>query len=607
MSQQPAPATLRALFLSLQTQLSEQGAEAVWQALAAIKKTTDPPLPLAFTDWLAGSDPGAALVCLQQWADKLPDRLAVDCRLGALYEQLGDNSAALEVLQPILADPAASPKQRLLAAVTLSRLQLMPAVLQAACQAYADLGRPVQEAPPLLFILQKSAHWYELAKVVQQLQQAHANGQTAAIAESPRSHLLWCDDASLNRAVIGHWNRRCLPVVQPFTGNIPALHQRKIRIGYLSGDFREHPTARLINGLLRHHDRQRFELLMFCCGWDDGSAMRQTITAQFDAVFRVSDLDNRQAADLIAAQQIDILVDLNGPTRAHRMGILAQRPAAVQIDYLGWPGSVGGRVVDYIIGDSHTVPAGSERNYPERVIKLSDSYQINDHAALPPLTHIDRSAVGLPAERQVIGMFNSMNKVSGVCWAAWLDILKAVPEAVLWLLAPEPVSRHFIGQWTKAMGVDSKRIFLAPHLPQTQHLQRLQCCDLMLDPWPYGGHTSTSDALFAGVPVISLQGNNFASRVSGGLLQAAGLEALVQTSVTDYVTTAIRLLQQPQQLAALKQQLLTTVLQSPLFDAAGKTRQIEAAFTAVLQRAAAGKNPAHSQVSRGAEVQFLPD
>jgi LPS sulfotransferase NodH len=369
-------------------------------------------------------------------------------------------------------------------------------------------------------------------------------------------------------------------------------HGRRVRVGYLSSDFRDHPTSRLLLGLLRHHDLQRFEIYLYCSGWDDGSPIRQALVQAVGPRFvSVADLSDEAAAQRIRADGIDVLAELNGPTHANRMGILLHRPAPVQLDYLGWPGSVGGPAVDYVVGDDYTVPPSAERLYPEKVIRLHRVYQINDYAAATLQAAPTRAACALPEQGFVLGMFNQINKVRTEVWAVWMDIMQAVPAAVLWVLDPGDYAMGNIRTTTAQAGIDPARIRVAPKCPQGSHLARLQLCDLMLDPWPYGGHTTTSDALFAGVPVVALEGRNFAGRVSGALLNAAGLGALVAPDRAAYVARAVRLLTDDVLRASLRRFVREGVPKTNVFDARDKTLQFEAAFLRALDLAVAGKPP----------------
>ncbi len=596
------PFSLQGLVQQALQVCEQQGIEAAVQWLHGVAersvepKVTPQALLLRVAQRIQAQNPRRALDFVERVLSQDASLTQAWVLSGLLQDRLGMHQGAREALRHVLANELATPEQVLTSANLLVRFGDDALAMKAAKAAYLKLGRPLRWADSLIYIALKTADWPMVDALMAQMTAAHAAGQVGELNESPRTHLLWCGDEAVNISVVRHWSATQLlepagKVVAPLPAPVPG---RRLRVGYLSSDIREHPTARLANGLFRHHDRSAFELFLYCSGWDDGSEFRREVLSHFDHVHSVAQLENEAAAALIRAHQIDVLVELNGPTRANRMGILAHRPAPVQIDYLGWPGSVGGRVVDYVVGDAYTVPAGVERLYPEKVIRLHRTYQINDYAARQPLPVVLRSAVGLPdGDVRVLGMFNSVNKVRAEVWATWMQILQAVPNAILWMLDPGPAARKNIALATRQHGIDPRRVLAAPSLKQDAHLARLQCCDLMLDPWPYGGHTSTSDALFAGVPVIALQGKNFAGRVSGGLLRAAGLHLLEQPDVRAYVNMAVRLLREPAALQRVKRFVAEQVPKSDVFDAESKTRQLEAAYCAAVERASKGLAPVH--------------
>ena len=592
--------TIDAALARIQSHLKQAG---VPQALLQLRRLHRSIKPRSFTlnqlvidlaRRVQMSDPKSALELIDFVLKSSPnDDAAIVLAIG-LCDRTGDQARARSLADKIVRQSqSATPEQKITAANLLVRLLDDPISIETALEAYETLGRPLQWASTVLYIAQRSAHWGAVNQIIKQLNAAYAEGgQLHVTRESPRTHVLWCDDEQINIDVLKYWSSTAL---KSKTRAIPVapLGGRKIKLGYLSSDYREHPTSRLVNGLFRHHDRSRFELHMYCSGWDDGSPMRREVESHFDYIHQVTNLSDEKAAELIRSHGIDVLVELNGPTRANRMGILAERAAPVQIDYLGWPGSVGGGPVDYVIGDFYTVPEGAEKLYPERVIRIDQIYQVNDYAArtLPPAP--SRASMGLPEDVLVIGMFNAINKVRADVWRVWMEILKAVPNSVLWILDPGKAARKYIGKYTKALGVDPKRIVAAPNLRQEAHLARLQCCDLMLDPWPYGGHTSTSDALFAGVPVVAMKCNNFAGRVSAGLLTAAGLEQLVATDIQQYARIAVHLLCNPGELVKVKAFVKVHSPKRDVFNAARKARQLEQAYSAVLERAARGLTPQH--------------
>lgn len=516
--------------------------------------------------------------------------------LSGLYEDKRDHKAAVAAALRVL-ECKATPAELVDAGRQLSKLGEHRKALEAVRDGFERSGEALPLATYTLRVALQSADWALAERAIAHLRAAHAGGRTREAGETPRTHVLWCADERTNIAVIGAFAEKGFPARPPMvTSAWPDAGRRKLRIAYLSYDFRDHATSLLAMGLMRHHDRERFELFGYCTSYDDGSALRRDMLSRFDRVRSFSKVGDEVAARRIADDRIDVLIDLNGLTEGTRHGILAWRPAPVQICYLGYPGSAGGRFVDYIVGDDYTVPPGAEALYPERVIRIPHTYQINDYIAryLPPRP--SRKSVGLPEGAPVIGMFNNVNKVGRQVWETWMQVLKAVPGAVFWLLDPGELAREHLAGAARQAGVDPARLLFAPKARHEAHLARLQHCDLMLDPWPYGGHTTTSDALFAGVPVVTLEGTNFASRVSGGLLRAAGLGGLVQADIPAYVRQAVALMGDRAQLLKIKQHLLRNRARLPVFDAPGRTRHLEAAYLEAHARAARGLPPDHLNV-----------
>lgn len=545
-------------------------------------------------------DPKRALTTIEKLLEINEQRPSAWTLATSLYDRLGERKKAKEAGLRVVNDEQADPQDVLQAANLLVRLGADAIAVASAEQAFAKLGRPLGWVPSIQYIAQRTAAWELSESLITQIEQAYRDGDEAKLNETPRTHILWCTDEARNIEVVRNWSEKKIAIPSKVLAppKVEALDGRKIRVGYLSSDYREHPTSRLINGLLRHHDRSKFEIYLYCSGWDDGSEMRKQIESHADHVFSVASLSDRDSAELIRSHNIDVLVELNGPTRANRMSVLALRPAPVQIDYLGWPGSVGGRVVDYIVGDYYTVPAGAEKLYPEKILRLRDTYQVNDYAAAELPAPPARAKYRLPEGVPVIGMLNAINKVDRQVWSVWMRILKEVPEAVLWILDPGPVARENLSRYTKEFGVKAKRIYAAPLVSQAEHLARLQLCDIMVDPWPYGGHTSTSDALFSGVPVVSLEGTNFPSRVSGGLLRAAGLGQLVRPDVDDYVAVAVELLKNPGKIKKIKRHLVENRQRLGVFNARARAREMEAGYRIALDLFARNKPAAHISIGK---------
>jgi predicted O-linked N-acetylglucosamine transferase (SPINDLY family) len=381
---------------------------------------------------------------------------------------------------------------------------------------------------------------------------------------------------------------------------------KKIRLGYVAGEFREHATSWLMAGLFESHDRDKFELVAFDNGWDDKSPMRVRLNAAFGKIIDISRLSNRQAAERIAAEEIDILVNLNGYVGLHRTGVFAHRPAPVQVNYLGSPATMGAPYIDYIIADRILIPRDEEQYYTEKVVILPDSYQVNDRARAAPGAAPSRGDCGLPENEFVFCSFNSSYKLTPEIFAVWMNILKAVPKSVLWLLENNPDFAANLRRAAMAAGVGAERLIFAPMVPLERHLARMQQADLFLDLLPCGGHTTASDALWAGVPLVTCRGHAFGGRVAASLLNAVGLPELIAENLNDYQALALGLAGDPKRLKALRQKLAQNRLTTPLFDTARFRRHIEAAFTTMVEIFRRGEAPKAIQVPAMDKTPHLP-
>ncbi|MBY6263295.1 glycosyltransferase family 41 protein [Azospirillum sp. 412522] len=364
----------------------------------------------------------------------------------------------------------------------------------------------------------------------------------------------------------------------------------KLRIGYLSADFHEHATAVLIAELIERHDRDRFEIVGCSHGPDDGGPLRKRLVDGFDRFLDLSTLTDEAAARLLHEAGIDILVDLKGHTQNARPGITAHRPAPVQAQWLGYPGTSGSPAIDYIIADPVVVPAEQQRFYSERIVHLPDSYQPNDRKrAIGPVP--SRIDCGLPADAVVFCAFNASYKIGPELFGRWCRILLRVPGSVLWLLdGPVEVAVN-LRHAAVDHGVAPERLVFAPRLPGPAHLARHRLADLFLDSAPVGAHTTASDSLWAGLPVLTVPGRSFAGRVAASLLTAVGLPELAVPDWDAYEATAQRLAGRPAELVALKLRLEQALAVAPLFDTDRFARSIEAAYAAMWDVHAAGMPP----------------
>jgi predicted O-linked N-acetylglucosamine transferase (SPINDLY family) len=372
-----------------------------------------------------------------------------------------------------------------------------------------------------------------------------------------------------------------------------ALSSGRLKIGYLSADFHQHPTALLMAGLFGLHDRAKFEVYGYSTGIDDGSALRARLKAGFDHFVDV----RGQRADVLAARiredGIDILVDLKGHTDGALTQAMALRPAPIQVQYLGYPGTMGADFIDYVIGDAVVTPFADELDYAETIVQLPHSYQVNDRARVIGMAP-GRVDAGLPAEGFVFCSFNAAWKVNAAVLDAWARILAAVPGSVLWMLA-RGSSDPFIGNLraqAQARGIDPARLVFAPFRPNPDYLALYRHADLFLDTWPYNAHTTASDALWCGCPVLTWRGETFAGRVAASLLAAVGLPQLVEADVEGYVARAIALAGDPATLAGHRAFLEGPGRASPLFDTAATARALDSAYETMAAQLRSGQRSA---------------
>jgi predicted O-linked N-acetylglucosamine transferase (SPINDLY family) len=357
----------------------------------------------------------------------------------------------------------------------------------------------------------------------------------------------------------------------------------------VSGDFRDHATAHLTAGLFEHHDRSRFEVFGYSFGRDDGSAYRQRIAAVFDHFADVQDEPLYETARRIARDGVHVLVDLMGYTGRARPEIFAMRPAPVQVSYLGYPTTTGADFIDYFIGDRFAIPDDDRQWFTERVVRLPASYQVNDDRQPIGEETPDRASEGLPEGAFVFCSFNRHLKIERAVFDAWMRVLRAIPGSVLWLLAG--AGEHTLREAATAQGVDANRIVFARHARKPAHLARHRLADLFLDTQHVNAHTTASDALWAGLPLLTVTGQGFSARVAASLLRAVGLPELVTETLEDFEQTAVALACSPARLAELRARLANNRTRAPLFDTARTTRDLERAYERMWAIAAAAKPP----------------
>jgi protein O-GlcNAc transferase len=358
----------------------------------------------------------------------------------------------------------------------------------------------------------------------------------------------------------------------------------RIRVGYFSGDFRSHPVARLAIGLFEAHDKSRFETIALSFGPDDGSDLRRRTKSAFEDFIDVRNLNDADLAALIRRREIDILVDLMGFTFAGRFGVLARRAAPIQVNFLGYPGTMGADWMDYIIADPTIIPREHFDFFSERVVWLPHSYQANDDKSPIAEQVPTRTECGLPESAFVFCCFNNTFKINPQIFDVWMRLLAGKTNSVLWLLGTSPMAERNLRREAERRGISADRLIFAPRISVADHLARHRLADLFLDTFPYTAHTTASDALWAGLPLVTCLGETFAARVAASLLRAIGLSELITTSFEEYEALALRLAHEPTLLATIKAKLAQNRKTHPLFDTVRFTRNIEAAYT-VMWRA----------------------
>jgi predicted O-linked N-acetylglucosamine transferase (SPINDLY family) len=434
-----------------------------------------------------------------------------------------------------------------------------------------------------------SADWHDYAPRKAELERLVRDGARAvqpfifqAIAETP------ADAQACSRI----WARDKYPQI-PSRPHDPAARkgQKKVRIGYVSGEFRSQATAILMAGLYERHDRKRFEIIAIDTGANDQSPMRERLEKAFDRWISVASLSDDQAAEVIRDAGVDILVNLNGYFGEARMGIFARRPAPIQVNYLGFPATLGAAYIDYIIADKVVIPKAEERFYDEQVVTLPDSYQANDDHGRQMAATPSRTDVGLPVKAFVFCNFNRAYKLTPETFDSWMRILKQVEGSVLWLLESHALHADNLRARAEAGGVAGTRLIFAPDIPTDQHLARMTLADLFLDGLPYNAHTTGSDALWAGVPLITATGTTFPGRVAASLLKACGLGELVTGSAEEFEALAVKLASDPKALKKLRAKLAKNKDTCALFDTDRFRKGLESAYETMWARWLAGEMP----------------
>lgn len=382
---------------------------------------------------------------------------------------------------------------------------------------------------------------------------------------------------------------------------------RRLRVGYISADIKEHPMAHLIRDLFGEHDREHLEVFLYSTAMEDHSAFRQHICGSVEHFVECFRLPDKDIAERIAADRVDVLIDLMGHTRDNRLGVLARKPAPIQMSYIGYPGSSGAEFIDYYIGDAVTIPEETEAvEFSEKVVRLPHFYMVNSHGRIPLEETPARHSLGLPQEGVVFCCMNNSYKIDPFIFDIWCLVLRETPDSVLWLLqmAPE-MQKHLQGE-AEARGVDGQRLIFAARVPRDAHLTRMQSADLFLDTRFYNAHTTTLDALAAGVPVLTVHGDRFAGRVAESALRSLGFTESIAADWEGYTDMALEIGRNADLRQRWKQQVRALKANAALFDTSVTVRALETAYREAARRWREGLGPTAMRIMPDGQVETLP-
>jgi len=568
-------------------------------ALEAALKSHDRALELKsdFPDAL--NDRGLTLLGLRRWDEAFRDfnrALALKpvhaqalCNRGKAFFEMRNLTEALADFDRALAvdpDMAEALNNRATALFDLKRYSECAATLSRLLALFPDFDY----ALGAMFHAQRSAcDWTNFAETSAEIVSGVVQGKKSDL---PFALLTHSTSAGAQLSCAGRFTHDKYPAAaKPLWTGETYRHDR-IRIAYLSADFHNHPVAYLMAEVFERHDATRFEVAALSFGPSDSGEMRRRLERAIPTFIGVDRLNDRAAAELLRKNEIDIAVDLKGFTTDCRPGILAYRPCPVQVSYLGFPGTVGAGYIDYIIADRHVIPKDHDAYFREKVVRLPDSLQPNDRKRRIAERIPSRTELGLPENGFVFCCFNASHKLNPSVFDIWMRLLKKVDGSVLWLAHSGEASEN-LKREAERHGVPATLLVFAPRVGElAEHLAREKQADLFLDTYPYNAHATASDALWAGIPLITCAGETFASRVGMSLLHAIGLPELIVTDLASYEALALKLATTPSLLRSIRARLKQNRDIKPLFDSVRFTRHIEAAYVTMYERQQRGEKPA---------------
>lgn len=471
-----------------------------------------------------------------------------------------------------------------------NRLDEASASLETALQLQPDVPQAVAEA---LICYAWTCDWRGVERMTAALRRI-----PGALAVTEPSTIIAFSDDPAEHATAARAQAERIASSRSTLPPTPRYSHRDIRVAYVSRDFFAHATSFLMAELFELHDRADFSILGVSLARDDGSAVRRRIVAGCDRFVEMRDQSDHEIAAWLREQEVDIAVDLKGFTGFARPGIFALRPAPVQVSYLGHPGTLGASFIDYLIADEFLIPPQAQASFAEKIAYLPDSYQVNDRKRAVSQSVPTRLEAGLPAEGLVFCCFNNSWKITAAVFDVWMRLLRAVEGGVLWLLADNRWAVESLRHEAVVRGVAAERLIFAQRAPNEEHLARHRLADLFLDTLPCNAHTTASDALWSGVPIVTCAGRSFPSRVAGSLLRAVGLQQLVTQSLEEYEALALSLARDPERLGALRAHLTQGRERLPLFDTPRFCRHLEQAYRHMTRTQRDGKPAATFHVER---------
>ena len=433
----------------------------------------------------------------------------------------------------------------------------------------------------LIHTKNKLCNWETFNKEINSLKEKL---NTNKIASLPFSILSLYDSPLLQKKTSEMYIKETFPkknILKPITKN---LKNKKIRLGYYSGDFYNHAMSYLLAKLFELHDKSKFEIIAFSFSPERNDEMSKRISSSFDRFIKVNFKTDKEIAELSRELKIDIAIDLMCFTTNSRTGIFSEKCAPIQINYLGYPGTSGASFIDYIIADKTLIPKENQKYYSEKIIYLPNTYQVRDSTQKISNKIFTKDELNLPKNSFVFCCFNQNYKITPSVFDIWMRLLKKVEKSVLWLIKDNDVAAYNLKKEAEKRGVASDRIIFAEHIPISEHLARHKVADLFVDTFPYTAHTTCSDALWSGLPVITRMGQSFASRVAGSLLNAVNLKELITKTEKEYENLILKLSKNPKKLKEIKNKLKKNRLKEPLFDSKLYTKKIEHAYKKIYER-----------------------